>query len=273
MPLLLALLWATQVVQAQCTHDPRIAGDTILCPNASGTLGTQAADSFQWYSRAYGSAITDPILGATSQTLNVGQADVLFYFSVDATLNGCTERSPEVLLDAWAFLPIYYEVTGNFFNGPNGTSICSGDSMMLTLGLPFDTLITWYRNNVAMPSETNRTLVIRQPGTYRAKASPTTCPNYFEYGLNESVDTVNCTVAVDEESLSAVQIFPNPVSDWIEIRSSVGDLQRIRIYNAVGQLILSQFVDQREVRIDLQHLASGFYWMETDLGSRRFVRQ
>jgi hypothetical protein len=99
-----ALLFFSTAGMAQCPFDPTVEGETILCPGGTSVLSTQVYDSYQWYQRPYGDTIAVPIPGATGPTYTVTEADVISYISVEATLNGCTEISPEVLIDGYVFL-------------------------------------------------------------------------------------------------------------------------------------------------------------------------
>src|SRR5687768_10000242 len=97
--LLFSLIFVS--VKGQCPFDPLVTpSNLILCPNESDTLWTQVYDSYQWYKDG------NPIPGATNQYYVVNQfADAGSYFSVSATDSSCTEMSPQVLVDGWAFLP------------------------------------------------------------------------------------------------------------------------------------------------------------------------
>lgn len=79
-----------------CAHTNTVFPDLILCPNETGTLYTQPADSYQWLN-FYG----NPIVGETNQSIQVVP---MGGYSVLTTINGCTERSPEKIVDAWVIL-------------------------------------------------------------------------------------------------------------------------------------------------------------------------
>jgi hypothetical protein len=270
--LLLLLFVAQNSVHAQCAHDPLVTGDSILCPNAVGMLSTQAADSFQWYKREYGTGNTVLIPGETAQTINIGPNDVLFYFSVDATLSGCTERSPEVLVDGYAFLLPYVIHTGDFTTGGNGESIiCTGDTMYLTMGLPYDTLITWYRNGNVIPGADSTVLVVTTAGIYTSQGAPSICPDFIQQlGVNIEVVEINCGVGVVDAGTDGISIFPNPAHESVQIRSEKQPLLEIRLLNALGQCLLIQAADDFAENLDLSGISKGLYWLEmTTEGGRK----
>lgn len=96
---------------AQCPFTPTVTGDLLVCPEARTTLGTQAYDAYQWYTRPFGSsAAPQPVNGATGPAFTVDYDDTPLYVSVSATLNNCTElplwrsyfdRQTEVAMSAW----------------------------------------------------------------------------------------------------------------------------------------------------------------------------
>lgn len=163
---------------AQCTFTPTVTpNDLILCPQEEGVLSTQEYDSYQWYKDG------EAIDGATEQTLNVEQfADAGYMFSVEATLDGCTEMSEDVMVDGWMFL-LPYVIHGG--DEPNGIGIegesffCVGDTMTLTMGMPYTTNITWYRNGEVIDGENDVVLTITTSGSYTGSGAPETCPNYI----------------------------------------------------------------------------------------------
>jgi len=76
-----------------CAHTNTIFPNLLLCPNETGTFWTQPADSYQWYDD-----FGNPISGATQQSLQVVAG---LSYSVFTTRNGCSEMSPQVLVDMY----------------------------------------------------------------------------------------------------------------------------------------------------------------------------
>lgn len=174
----LGLLGALHAL-AQCPFDPTVTpNDLILCPNASSELSTQVYDSYQWYKDG------NLIPGATSQTLPVQQYnDAGSMFSVSATLDGCTEMSPGVLVDSWVFLLPYVINGGDEPNhlGPEGELFfCDGDTLTFELGQPYTTNITWYKNGFPLTNEHGTVLTVTSSGTYTVSGAPGTCPDFVQ---------------------------------------------------------------------------------------------
>ncbi|MBK6628144.1 MAG: T9SS type A sorting domain-containing protein [Flavobacteriales bacterium] len=169
----LAPLWA------QCPFDPTIQPDpVILCPGAGEVLSTQVYDSYQWYKDG------QPITGAIQQTHAVNAFnDGGSSFTVECTLNGCTEMSPPVLVDGWVFLLPFVMHGGDteYGIGSNGQLLfCEGDTLLLTLMPPYDTNIQWTDGGVPIPGANGPTLVVTENGSYSVSGAPGICPNFMQ---------------------------------------------------------------------------------------------
>lgn len=171
---------------AQCPFEPTVTpGDLILCPNEQGMLSTQVYDSYQWYKAGA------PLEGETGPTLSVNAFnDAAYYFKVEATLNGCTEMSPEVLVDAYAFLLPFVMTSDNYLFIDAGTAVfCEGDTARLILMPPYDINIQWTNNGVPIPGATDDTLMIFEPGNFHVSGATSVCPNFIQnLGVTVPID-------------------------------------------------------------------------------------
>lgn len=168
---------------AQCAFDPTITPTgIILCPNETDTLWTQQYDSYQWYRGA------NAIPGATNQYYVVDYFnDAGYNFRVEATLNSCTEISPPVLVDGWAFLPPFVMTAGDpgIIDQQGVQRNCPGDTVLLILMQPYTQSIQWTDNGNPIPGATDDTLVVTQPGIYSVSGAPAVCPAYQQQlGVN-----------------------------------------------------------------------------------------
>lgn len=278
-PTLLILFFTAHFAQAQCAFDPTVTGDTLLCPNTSGILTTQQFNSYQWYKRDWGASTATPIAGATQQTLAVSEADLLASFSVEVTLNGCTETSPEVLLDGRVFALPLVQHTGNYTFDPvtEAFKICEGDTMFLTLLLPYDTAITWYKNDLPIPGENATTYAVTTAGAYTVEGAPTICPNYIvPLGLVLPVVVENCaTIVKPEPTNDLVKVFPNPTNDWLYVESiENGFIKAVELTDIHGHSvrILEKITDD-EITLSLSLLPAGTYVLRIKTGNEVLLRK
>jgi hypothetical protein len=272
------ILLLSQTMNGQCPFDPTISGDLILCPNGAATLSTQTYDNYQWYKRGFQEPDLSIIPGDTSQTISIGSPDdVLYYFAVEATLNGCTEISPEVLVDGLVFLPVTVISTGDFITGSNGGSeVCIGDTMYFTLGLPYNKNITWYKDGSPIPGETSTVLTVTTAGSYTVTGAPDTCPDYLQpLGLNLDVSFVECTTNTDEtlKGEDDILIYPNPATDQISIQHKGEEILDVNFFNNLGQLIHQETISANKKTINVSKFDKGLYFIEINKGTRKILRK
>lgn len=252
--LLLFSSCCTALATAQCPFTPTVTGNLLVCPEARTTLGTQTYDTYQWYTRPYGSsAAPQPVIGATGSTFTVDYNDTPLYVSVAGTLNNCTERSVEVLVDGLVFLLPVAQSAGEFTTGPNGEAvICAGDTMYLIALSPYTTNIKWFDGEEAIPGANDDTLVVTRPGSYWFTGAPQQCPD-FTASLGVRVEVVwsdipGCATAVREPQIQGVHIGPNPVSDRVAVSVAHPGAINLALLDITGRPLWRSYFDgQTEV--------------------------
>ena len=265
--ILAAILCLSFGANAQCNFDPTVTGNLLVCPESTSTLSTQQYDSYQWYSRPFSGGSSQPISGATGQTLEVNAAETPLYISVAATLNSCTEQSPEVLVDGLAFLPVTVSTFGDFTIGPNGELIiCSGDTVWMEALLPYTLNFQWYNNEVPIAGANNDTLVVTSPGNYSVSASPEECPDWTAF-LGLEIPVVwgtgpGCaTLVKDPAQTLKVEIVPNPASD--KLRVMVADFAPVSLLllDNQGKTVRERKFAEQTV-LDVSDLPAGVYVLQ-----------
>lgn len=254
---------------------PVITGDTLLCPNSSGTLTTQAGyDSYQWYKRFFGTNKKKPVKGATSNTLTVDAFnDAPAYFSVTVTSKGDSLTSAEKLVDSYAFLPLSVVSDGDFINGPGYFKLNNGDTGTFTITQPYNTSITWFRNNIVIPGENNVTLDVTKGGNYFVTAAPAVCPEYIQNpGLTLQVKLIDNKLQANEQPAlntsttvaKEIKLYPNPAKGFvtIDMASFAGSDIKITLSGSDGKTVLAkQFAKvAASVKLDLAAVNPGVYY-------------
>lgn len=96
-------------------------------------------------------------------------------------------------------------------------------------------------------------------------SSPNFTLNYHG-PLNRDVliDTNLQTLGVENSTIFESVVFPNPASDYIEIKSKV-ELLQINVYNQIGTYVKSfKIGEQKEVTLDVSDLQTGIYFFEIE---------
>jgi hypothetical protein len=256
------------VLCAGSAPEPGISGDDILCPDGYGELTTEEYDSYQWFIRYLGTTETNPIEGATEQTLVIDFYDfAASYISVQVWQNGQTGVSDEFFVDGWAFAPATVMSTGNFEISPEGEAIiCPGDTMYLTLNMPYTVNITWYRDGEILAGENDNELMVTTAGNYFVTGAPEQCPDYIQSpGLE--IPVIYCVDVQTQQPGNGkplLIIYPNPAMDKLQIESEVvikGDYYVI--YDLLGREVYVDYFHSGALTIDVKHLNAGIYLLKT----------
>lgn len=94
--------------------------------------------------------------------------------------------------------------------------------------------------------------------------------NAFEYEF--PIELKYSGVNIEEiESLNDVNIYPNPASSVINVTAT--NLTKIKIYNAVGQLIHNEEVSSDNVTVDTQDWTNGFYYVTVETANGNSTSQ
>lgn len=204
---LLILIFLRQFsLLAQCPFDPTVTpSNLILCPGSTDTLWTQSYDAYQWYQD------NSLLSGATNQFYVVNSSGS--YYSVAATLDTCTEESPQVLVDGWAFLLPFVIHSGDlgYYDPELGATIlCQGDTLILTLGNPYNTNVQWYDNGDSIAGATENDLLVTESGIYTACGAPDVCPEFIQCGLDIAVLVMSPTPVITQSNDT---LFSNIAAD------------------------------------------------------------
>ncbi len=62
---------------------------------------------------------------------------------------------------------------------------------------------------------------------------------------------------------SNLEVFPNPINDWVQIKSIV-NIERVEMYNTIGQMVYQKKIEQPTLNttIDLPHIDKGTYLLK-----------
>ncbi len=242
----------TPSAAAQCAHNPTVTpNNLIFCPGGgSDTLWTQSYQVYQWYK----DGVIQP--GDTFQYRRVTHLDAGSMFSVDATLNGCTERSPHVLVDGWVFLLPVVATDGLRF------PLCIGDTLRLRLLPPYTVNIQWTNGGVPIPGATDDTLIVTTDGDYCVSGAPELCPAFLQQlGVILTYRFVPCGSSSDPwESNSAVNnhsnrlsfgAFPNPSAKPYLFLKGNPEFEDgiLKVFDLRGQNILSHPITHKDPNI------------------------
>lgn len=139
-----------------------------------------------------------------------------------------------------------------------------GDSILVSTA---DIGNQWYRNDTALAAQTNDTLLVMQPGIYKAEITVRGCSSE-----SDEISITGNTTSVDEIAEKSVHIYPNPADDVIQLSiASLSSPTLVEIFDVLGTLVHHQIITQQLSTVDISTLDSGLYlvivgndqWQET----------
>lgn len=96
------------------------------------------------------------------------------------------------------------------------------------------------------------------------------------FGVNKFNIIVNAVVSVDEESITkGIELYPNPAYNFIEIKlhENAKDFSKVRMLDLIGREVLSFFIFDKNVILDVSKYSNGLYLLEFNNGKEKLLRK
>ena len=108
-----------------------------------------------------------------------------------------------------------------------------------------------------------------------AKGSST---SYAYHGGNRGFTTLSVTLGISENKLLSFEMYPNPVSDVLNIQLPSGtDKAEDGVYDYTGRLVSSKTISSNDSTLDVQNISKGIYILRvttnTKIGVQRFIKK
>jgi hypothetical protein len=221
-----------------------IPGNSIFCLHDTVTFYDTTSGGI-WKS-------SDPLIAtvdsSTGFVRTIDTGTVVIRYSVTNNLGCVTTVSKSILVDQ-----VYASVT------QNGNSLIASDS---------GTAYQWIdcRNGQAIPGEIAQIFVPNGNGQYAVIISRGSCS---DTSMCVSVSELGVTKGLAE---SDIQVYPNPASDRIRIRTTGFVADRIALLDLFGRRLKEFVPDHLDVDMSIQKIPAGYYWVEVCAGARVFRR-
>lgn len=176
--------------------------------------------------------------------IDVSANTQLFHLKLDNTLVPHIDCSNTAVYMLWAFNNPNLQ-TINVQNGVQSSS----DPDMLYFGI-------WVENVPSLES------ICLDNG----EQSNLTLFDYNETGNVQVLTGTDCSIEIpmglQENLQSSVKVYPNPASSYIRIESSTQNIERVTIYNTLGQVVKTQNINGAD--IDVSGLSRGTYLLKIE---------
>ncbi len=91
-------------------------------------------------------------------------------------------------------------------------------------------------------------------------------------GTDNILMTVNGCAGIDDPWEGSISVYPNPFTNHISVQG-IQQKTKIRLYNAIGQLIEESFIDQNLHTIFREDLSSGIYFLNIETTNGWIVKK
>lgn len=247
-PLTQGYFWASQTLNgcesptrflvfaiSNATVAPSSSPSQQFCNSATVANLTANGTAIQWYSAA---------TGGTALTSTTALASGTYY--VSQTSGGC--ESPRTAVS----------VTVNVVPAPTGAATQSLSSL-LTLGdiAVTGSNIVWYTSAANAASGTNPlpSTQLLANTTYYATQTINGCRSAASLAVTIT------TLANQDFDMTQFTYYPNPVIDLLNITYSQ-DMTSVKVFNMVGQQLMSKQVNSNTVQVDMSRYANGAYFIQ-----------
>jgi photosystem II stability/assembly factor-like uncharacterized protein len=227
--------------------------------SATVTAILSSADSI-WFQ--YGASGYDKQLAATPFTI------IDTSLTVNAYPTGLTQHTSYKVR-----LKLHYD--GNYYySDSSGFSTLTLETPEITLrgGTLYSSLTSdnqWYLNDVPIPGATQSSYTPTQAGSYTVRTNTAGCSSDVSLPFSFVITGIN-----DPLLSRAINIFPNPVTNTLNIQNNDLKKLKIKIFNTLGVEVSEQLTSKKENMIDMRRLPQGSYMVNiTDTKTSKSIQR
>ena len=105
-----------------------------------------------------------------------------------------------------------------------------------------------------------------------------TSTSYAYHGGNRGFTTLSVTLGISENKLLSFEMYPNPVSDVLNIQLPSGtDKAEVGVYDYTGRLVSTKTISSNDSALDVQNISKGIYIIRattnSKIGVQRFIKK
>ena len=135
------------------------------------------------------------------------------------------------------------------------------------------TLLEWHRNDPVDTWEENRNDIIYY--NYQNNRNPfIDYPDLAEHIWGNMIgdNWTSGTLGISEFNDVAIQLFPNPVSESLNI-SGINNKTLLELYDSLGKKLITQTINGSQSNIDVSHLSTGIYLLRFTQNNESIVKR
>jgi len=225
------------------------APDIVVCENTDTALHIETSGDvlgYQWQISTNIASGFNNITGANSHRLELNQQGLAnsgnmyrciitndYYEKISDTVEVIVQQNPEPVITVAEFV----------------------------LTCTNATTYQWYKDNNMINDATNQSYTVTEDGEYWVVVTN-------EYGCEGSSNRIIIVIeSVENELANASKIYPNPAKDILKIDSDI-TLDKVEIYNAIGQLFYSAKTEAKNISLNISQYEKGIYLVKLVAGNK-----
>lgn len=237
---------------------------TIIPSNGVGTFNVYLADANgQKIGTSIGSGARSPIRATLSASAAPGN-----------TYRILVETSPTISKSSSSAFTVLQRATAQMLSPTKDTSIVArktGDNLSARMRIqgsgPFTLNFSAGTRTVRNAGDTTLTFRFENDGVFSFQSISNACGAGGLTGVQSVRITLKRVVAVEEDTLanSSVVVFPNPISDRLNVQikqGKVGQTTQLRLYDLKGSLLKTQFFYNDRYQWEMGSFPVGNYLLE-----------
>lgn len=91
--------------------------------------------------------------------------------------------------------------------------------------------------------------------------------------LDSLICTTPATIVNEETSSNSFSVFPNPSSGTFQISNLTSHISHLFVYNSIGEIVLSETMNQNNGTIDLSGKSNGIYFIKVNSGEKMLIEK
>lgn len=238
-----------------------ITGASTLCVGDTATLN-DAAPSGRWTSSDTGVAT---VSGSGLVTAHRRGLDTIVY----TTTNACAtlHTAKPIVVGPYAGV-----ITGGMPIRPGSDTFCYYAGLTVS-GAPggvwglTDTTVATISGGLVRPIRLN----VRDTAFYAIADSCGTDTAFFSFVLSWCPELVNPAIP-SPAAIGTILLYPNPANKTLQI-TAAANISEVHIISAIGQTVYTGAPNAAETAIDIAALPAGIYYVRTNAGIARFLKE
>lgn len=205
-----------------------------------------------------------PMIPSPNTNTYIAGVQGIYSLEVTNVVNGCKTLSTYTLNDSRNY-PISISYLSIYtISCPNGTIVIAPIINLNNINVVY----TWqYPMGAIVSGNTTPTLITNAQGNYTATVTNTISGCYLE----NKISVYSCVGLLNNSSFDSINIYPNPVENFMRINFFSGEKLNLSITNSLGQVVLSKFNFDSSQELDISEIPNGLLFLKLEIENQQKI--